>query len=47
VGVPEMDKQHKQLIKLINKLYIAMRDKKDIATVMDGVVQYTIRHFTD
>ena len=47
VGVPEMDKQHKQLIKLINKLYIAMRDKKDVDTVMDGVVQYTVRHFKD
>ncbi|MDA3834384.1 MAG: bacteriohemerythrin, partial [Spirochaetales bacterium] len=47
VGVPEMDNQHKELIKLINNLYRAMRDKKDVDSVMHGVVQYTVRHFQD
>lgn len=47
VGVPEMDNQHKQLIKLINKLYISMRNKRDVDKVMHGVVQYTVRHFKE
>lgn len=47
VGVPEMDEQHKELIKLINKLYIAMRDRGNVQDVMDGVVQYTVKHFRD
>ncbi len=47
VGVPEMDNQHKELIKLINKLYISMRDKRDVDKVMQGVVQYTVRHFKE
>jgi methyl-accepting chemotaxis protein len=45
VGVPEMDNQHKRLIKLINNLYIAMRDRKNVTKVMEGVVQYTVQHF--
>jgi methyl-accepting chemotaxis protein len=47
VGVPEMDKQHKELIKLINKLYIAMRDKKDVQKTMHNFIQYTARHFKE
>lgn len=47
VGVPQMDNQHKKLVDLINNLYIAMRDRKNVDTVMDGVVQYTVRHFKD
>jgi hemerythrin len=49
VGVGEMDRQHQQLVKLINDLYDAMRAGKAkavIGQVIESLIQYTRSHFT-
>lgn len=48
VGVKEMDKQHKILIDIINKLYEAMKIGKgstEIGPIIDEMVNYTKYHF--
>ena len=49
VGIQEIDEQHKQLVKLINRLYDAMtqgEDKMQVAKeVMNELMQYTVVHF--
>jgi hemerythrin len=48
VGINEIDKQHQQLIKLINNLNQAMKDGKGkdvLAQTLKGLVDYTISHF--
>lgn len=50
IGVKEMDEQHKELVRIANKLFIAMRDgSSDIALqqVLDSLVNYTKYHFAD
>lgn len=49
-GVPEMDKEHQQLIDLINRMYtIFMHKGKDseILDILDGLLNYGKTHFAD
>ncbi|SPF36048.1 Hemerythrin-like metal-binding protein [Candidatus Sulfopaludibacter sp. SbA4] len=48
VGMPEIDNQHKGLIRLINELQSAMMEgngKNVLAGIMDDLVRYTESHF--
>jgi len=48
LGVKMFDDQHKELIKLINKLYYAMQTKKGdqaMLGILDELVNYTVYHF--
>ena len=49
VGVAELDKQHKVLFDLINKLYDAMQvgqGSKEVGNVITEMINYTQFHFT-
>lgn len=49
VGVSRFDKQHRQLIKLINDLNEAMKLNKDdtyVNRILDELVDYTVNHFS-
>ena len=48
VGVASIDEEHKKLIALINELHDAMiagRGKDVVGKVLDGLVDYTKKHF--
>jgi hemerythrin-like metal-binding protein len=48
IGLPEIDKQHKKLVALVNELHAAMKLKKGSVTsgkVLDELVRYTETHF--
>jgi len=48
LGIKTIDDQHKQLIKLINKLYNAMQAGKDsnaLLGILNELVEYTVYHF--
>ncbi|WP_303902617.1 bacteriohemerythrin [Thiohalomonas denitrificans] len=48
VEIQEIDEQHKRLIDIINKLYEALaaqRDRDQVATVLNELVEYTKVHF--
>ena len=47
VDVPEIDEQHKRLFALVNDLHHAMKTgkDKDLARIIDAVVDYTDYHF--
>jgi hemerythrin-like metal-binding protein len=48
VGIPQVDKEHKRLIALINKLQDAMagaQGKNVLGSVLDELVSYTFVHF--
>ncbi len=48
LGVKMFDDQHKELIKLINRLYVAMKENKGNDTllkILDELVNYTAHHF--
>ena len=48
--VPEMDKEHQELIRRMNKLYNAAQTKTEssqIQTLIDELATYTIQHFKD
>jgi len=48
LGVEEMDRQHRQLVKILNELHTAMLaggKHHDLARVMGELVQYTKYHF--
>lgn len=49
-GVEEMDNQHKQLIKLVNSMYLVVRDQQELED-LDGVLEemgnYAESHFND
>ena len=50
VGIPQVDSQHKQLVKLINDLHAAMQSgkAKDVmGSIIDQLIVYTERHFND
>jgi len=49
VGMPEIDEQHKGLIRLINNLQNAMMEgngKSVVSGILDDLVRYTHSHFT-
>ncbi|MRR36581.1 bacteriohemerythrin, partial [bacterium] len=49
VNVAEIDRQHKELIRMINDLSNAMhgnKAKKVIGKIIDGLVSYTATHFS-
>ena len=48
VGIPEIDHQHKGLIRLINDLHLAMlerRAKLGLSAILHSLVRYTEQHF--
>ena len=48
VDVAQFDKEHQQLVELINRMFVIVRDKDDIATISDSVarlIDYTEFHF--
>jgi hemerythrin len=49
VGIPQIDTQHKGLIRLINELHTAMaagQGKQVLGKILDELVRYTEIHFT-
>lgn len=49
VGLEEMDRQHRQLVKILNELHQAMQAggrQRDLMRVMDELLQYTKYHFS-
>ncbi len=49
VYIGEVDKQHKRLIDLINKLHAGMKSggkKEVIGDVLNGLIAYTVYHFS-
>ena len=49
-GVPEMDRQHRRLVDLVNQLHEAMKSGQgatQVDTVLNGLVAYTRTHFQD
>lgn len=48
VGVEKLDKQHQQLVGLLNQLYEAMeagKGREALKQVFDGLLRYTNEHF--
>lgn len=48
VGVKSIDDQHKELVKMVNKLSEAMAAAKGqdvLGQIFDGLVKYTVTHF--
>jgi len=48
VGVEEMDRQHKKLLAMINRLIEeqhSLTDRKTIAELLDGMIEYAQEHF--
>lgn len=48
LGIPEIDRQHQQLVKLLNDLLMAMRDGQTqavIDSIISGLLQYASMHF--
>ena len=48
VGIPELDKQHQHLVKIINDLYdgmVANQEEEAINKTLASLVDYTIYHF--
>jgi len=49
VQVKEIDLQHQELIKIINKLYLAIKNnkiKKDIGRLLSELIDYSSYHFS-
>lgn len=47
-GIEEIDTQHKELIRMINELHKAMKQKAGIqrsGAILDGLAKYTVYHF--
>ena len=50
VGIPQVDSQHKGLVKLINDLHSGMqagKTKEVLGGIIDELIRYTERHFKD
>jgi len=48
LGIEKFDDQHKELVKLINRLYDAMKDNRGddvLLNILDELVNYTVYHF--
>lgn len=49
VGIPRIDAQHQRLVDLINELHAAMlagQGSAALGKILDGLVAYTLSHFT-
>ena len=49
IGVSEIDRQHQQLVKMINELNDAMlsgKGREALRTIINGLISYTDTHFT-
>jgi methyl-accepting chemotaxis protein/hemerythrin len=49
-GVERFDETHKTLFRMVNDLHSAMqgkRSKEAIGTILDGLADYTVKHFAD
>lgn len=47
-SIPEIDKQHKELVRLVNLLYRAMRlqkGKSEVSAILKDLTKYTVYHF--
>lgn len=47
-GIEQIDSQHKELIRMINELHNAMKNKVGIqrsGSILDGLAEYTVYHF--
>lgn len=50
VGIPRVDEQHRELVRLLNELYEAMKMRKGntvLKEVLTGLLDYTRTHFAD
>jgi hemerythrin len=50
VGIPAMDEQHKELVRMTNELHAAMLERKArevIGGILGGLAEYTKKHFWD
>ncbi len=50
IGIPEIDKQHKELCDKIDELYAACSQGKaaaEISKTLDFLASYTVKHFAD
>ena len=50
IGIPQVDTQHKGLVKLINDLHAGMqagKAKDVLGGILDELIHYTERHFND
>ncbi len=48
VGIDQIDKEHKQLVNLINEVFVVVRDKGNadsLNTAVEKLVEYTSFHF--
>lgn len=48
VGVEKFDKEHLQLLEIINDMFVIVRDKEDSAALnacLDKLLEYTVFHF--
>ncbi len=49
VNVEEIDRQHKELVAMLNELHSAMMERKGsevLGKIIDGLADYTIYHFS-
>ena len=49
VGDPSLDAQHKEIIDLISKLYVALRQgegNRATKDILERLIQYTLNHFS-
>lgn len=49
VGVTQIDDQHRRLVGMLNDLHDAMkarRGREALGAVLDGLIAYTVEHFT-
>lgn len=48
IGIPEMDEQHRELIQLVNRLNLALRNNEDDGVVVakfQEMIKFTVHHF--
>lgn len=47
LGIPSIDKQHKNLVNMLNKLFHAMQkeDNSAIGNILNELAEYTVYHF--
>lgn len=48
IGVPSIDNQHRELVRLLNQLNVSMRTnvrEENVPVILDGLLEYTNTHF--